>query len=160
MCRTRSQGTCAGVAATAESSWPCCGPERLRDPATDCQGERSGEVSGHTNGESIPRIGARDRVTGAQKYTADLPFPGALHVKLVHLDAARLAIRKIRRDAAAQVPGFLGIVTAEDLPEPIPRFGPAVADRPLLADGETRFSGEPVAAVAAETLDAARRAAA
>jgi len=113
----------------------------------------------HTIGQSIPRIGARERVTGAQKYTADLAFPGALHVQLVHLDAARLAIRKIRRDYAARVPGVVAIFTADDLPQPMPRFGPAVADRPLLADRETRFYGEPVAVVAAETLDGAREAA-
>jgi CO/xanthine dehydrogenase Mo-binding subunit len=116
-------------------------------------------VIDHTIGQSVPRIGARERVTGAQKYTADLPFPGALHVRLVHLDAARLAIRRIRRDAAARIPGVVAILTAEDLPDPMPRFGPALADRPLLADGETRFFGEPVAAVAAETLDAAKEAA-
>ena len=113
----------------------------------------------NTIGHSIPRIGARERVTGAQKYTADLPFPGALHVQLVHLDAARLAIRKIRRDYAARVPGVVAIFTADDLPQPMPRFGPAVADRPLLAEGETRFFGEPVAVAAAETVDAAREAA-
>src|SRR6188474_2155315 len=105
--------------------------------------ERSRKMSDHTIGQSVPRIGARERVTGAQKYTADLPFPGALHVQLVHLDAARQAIKKINRDDTARVPGVVTILTAEDLPEPMPRFGPAVADRPLLADGETRFFGEP-----------------
>ena len=117
-------------------------------------------MSEHTIGQSVPRLGARERVTGAQKYTADLPFPGALHVQLVHLDAARVAIRKVDRDEASRVPGVVQILTADDLPQPMPRFGPALADRPLLAEGETRFFGEPVAAVAAETLDAARRAAA
>ena len=52
----------------------------------------------NTIGHSIPRIGARERVTGAQKYTADLPCPGALHVLLVHLVASRLGIRNFRRE--------------------------------------------------------------
>ena len=42
----------------------------------------------------------------------------------------------------------------------MPRYGPAYDDRPVLAVGETKFFGEPVAAVAAETEDAAEAAAA
>jgi CO/xanthine dehydrogenase Mo-binding subunit len=41
----------------------------------------------------------------------------------------------------------------------MPRFGPQLRDRPVLAVGETKFHGDPVAAVAAETLDAAEEAA-
>jgi CO/xanthine dehydrogenase Mo-binding subunit len=41
----------------------------------------------------------------------------------------------------------------------MPRFGPQLRDRPVLAVGETKYHGEPVAAVAAETLDAAEEAA-
>jgi CO/xanthine dehydrogenase Mo-binding subunit len=51
-------------------------------------------------------------------------------------------------------------MTADDLPQPMPRFGPQWQDRPVLAVGETRYHGEPVAAVAAATLDAAEEAAA
>jgi CO/xanthine dehydrogenase Mo-binding subunit len=43
----------------------------------------------------------------------------------------------------------------EDLPQPIPRFGPQYQDRPVMADGETKYHGEVVAAVVAETKDAA-----
>ena len=35
------------------------------------------------------------------------------------------------------------------------RFGPQFQDRPVIAVGETKYHGEPVAAVAAETKDAA-----
>ena len=42
----------------------------------------------------------------------------------------------------------------------MPRFGPQRRDRPVLAVGETKYHGEPVAAVAAETHDAAEEAAA
>jgi hypothetical protein len=52
------------------------------------------------------------------------------------------------------------ILTAEDLPQPVPRFGPVYNDRPVIAVGETNYYGEPVAAVAAEDEDAAETAAA
>ena len=42
----------------------------------------------------------------------------------------------------------------------MPRFGPQLRDRPVLAVGTTAYHGEPVAAVAAETRDAAEEAAA
>jgi CO/xanthine dehydrogenase Mo-binding subunit len=111
-------------------------------------------------GRSHERVGARDRVTGALRYTADLSFDDVLHVKLVHLGGARSAIKGINRSEALRVPGVACVLIAEDLPQPIARFGPAFADRPILATGETKFFGEPVAAVVAETRDAAEAAAA
>ena len=111
-------------------------------------------------GRSHERIGARDRVTGALRYAADLSFDDVLQVKLVQVGAARSAITKIDPCEALKVPGVECVLTADDLPKPIPRFGPAFADRPILATGETKFFGEPVAAVAARTKDAAEAAAA
>jgi len=111
-------------------------------------------------GRSHERIGARDRVTGALRYTADLALDGALHVKLVQVGGARSAIRRIDRVEALKVPGVECVLVADDLPQPIARFGPAFADRPILATGETKFFGEPVAAVVAKTKDAAELAAA
>ena len=111
-------------------------------------------------GRSHERIGARDRVTGALRYTADLSLDDVLHVKLVHLGNARSAIKGIDRREALRVPGVACVLIAEDLPQPVARFGPAFADRPILATGETKFFGEPVAAVVAETKDAAEAAAA
>lgn len=110
-------------------------------------------------GTSLPRLGAVDRVTGAQQYAADIRLDNALHVKLVSLACARARIVSIHRDDAARVPGVRGIFTADDLPQPVPRYGPVYTDRPLLATGETKFSGEPVAVVVADTIDAAETAA-
>jgi CO/xanthine dehydrogenase Mo-binding subunit len=110
-------------------------------------------------GGSPARVGGFDRVTGRQAYVADIRLEGALHVKLVTLDVARARIVSIDPSAALAVPGVRLVMTAADLPDPTPRFGPQWQDRPVLAVGETHYHGEPVAAVAADTLDAAEDAA-
>ncbi|MDF2735073.1 MAG: Xanthine dehydrogenase, molybdenum binding subunit apoprotein [Chloroflexota bacterium] len=110
-------------------------------------------------GTSPARVGGIGRVTGQQAYVADLDLEDVLHVKLVTVDAARGRIGEIDARAALDVPGVRLVMTAADLPHPIPRFGPQRRDRPVLAVGETKYHGEPVAAVAAETSDAAEEAA-
>jgi CO/xanthine dehydrogenase Mo-binding subunit len=108
-----------------------------------------------TVGESPRRGGGYGRVTGHQEYMADVKLPDTLQVKLVTLDVARARIISIDTAAAKNVPGVAFVMTPADLPQPIPRFGPTFQDRPVLADGETKYHGEPVAAVAAETKEAA-----
>ena len=110
-------------------------------------------------GAAPHRFGGYGRVTGLQQYLADIRLPDVLHVKLVTIDCARARIVSIDTTAAEQVPGVRLVMTAAHLPQPVPRFGPQFQDRPLLADGETKYHGEPVAAVAAETKDAAETAA-
>lgn len=111
-------------------------------------------------GGSPARVGGWDRVTGHQAYVADIRLDDVLHVKLVSLDCARARIIAIDVSAALEVPGVRLAITASDLPRPMPRFGPQFVDRPVLAVEETHYHGEPVAAVAAETSDAAEEAAA
>jgi len=110
-------------------------------------------------GVSAERVGGVDRVTGAQRFLADLSVPNALQVKLVTLDCPTARIDGIDTAEAARVPGVRLITTAADLPDPMPRFGMQYHDRPVIAIGETKFHGEPVAAVAAETREAAEEAA-
>lgn len=111
-------------------------------------------------GRSVKRFGGVERVTGTQRFLADIPMPGLLHVKLVKIDAARARILSIDVDEARAAPGVVDVITAQDLDHPVPRFGPVFEDRPILADGEVKFHGEPVAAVVAETKEQAVRAAA
>ena len=110
-------------------------------------------------GTSQPRAGGLARVTGRQQFIADINLDHALHVKLVHLDCGHARIVAIDTAAASEVYGVVAILTAADLPQPVPRFGPVHDDRPILAVGETKYHGQPVAAVAAETKEAAEAAA-
>lgn len=110
-------------------------------------------------GTSRYRGGGFERVTGQQKYVADIKLPGMLESKLVTIDCAHAKILSIDTAEAKKVPGVRLVMTAADLPQPVPRFGPQIADRPVLADGEVKFHGEPVALVVAETIEAAKKAA-
>jgi CO/xanthine dehydrogenase Mo-binding subunit len=106
-------------------------------------------------GESPKRVGGYGRVTGLQEYVADIHLPGELHAHLVTLPVARARIGSIDVTAAEALPGVRFVMTPADLPDPMPRFGPQFRDRPLLAVGEALYHGEPVAAVVADTRDAA-----
>ena len=106
-------------------------------------------------GASARRLGGHERVTGAQQFLADLRPDGLLDVKLVTVDCARARIGRIDAGAALALPGVVDVITAADLPQPVPRFGPSYRDRPVLAAGATSYHGEPVAAVAATSRDAA-----
>jgi CO/xanthine dehydrogenase Mo-binding subunit/aerobic-type carbon monoxide dehydrogenase small subunit (CoxS/CutS family) len=106
-------------------------------------------------GANVRRFGGRERVSGTQQFLADIPLAGMLHVKLVTLDAARARIVSIDTTQARTVPGVVDVITADELPTPVPRFGPVYKDRPVLAVGETKYHGEPVAAVAAQSKEAA-----
>jgi CO/xanthine dehydrogenase Mo-binding subunit len=110
-------------------------------------------------GDSPQRVGGRQRVTGHQEYVADIHLAGALHAKLVTLPVARGRIVAIDTSAAEALPGVHFVMTPADLPIPMPRFGPQFNDRPVLADGEALYHGEPVAAVVADTREIAEAAA-
>lgn len=113
----------------------------------------------HPIGASYQRSGGIGRVTGTQQYTADVRVTDALQAKLVTINSARARIVSIDTSDAMKVPGVTMVMTAADLPQPVPRFGPQVADRPVIAVDRVNYHGEPVAIVAAETREAAEEAA-
>jgi CO/xanthine dehydrogenase Mo-binding subunit len=108
-----------------------------------------------TIGVSVGRVGGQARVTGEQRYVADIHLPNELQVKLVTVPVAHARVIGVDAERARALPGVRLVMTAADLPQPVPRFGPQFTDRPVIADGEVKYHGEPVAAVAAETKDAA-----
>ena len=109
-------------------------------------------------GKSIRRADAVKKVTGAVEYTIDSNMAGMLHGKLLRSPFAHARIVSIDTSVARQMPGVVAVITAADLPQPVPRFGPVIADQPLLADGEAKLHGEPVAVVLANDEDTANAA--
>lgn len=112
-------------------------------------------------GTGTVRYGGLERAMGAQKYVADLDFPDALQVALVTIPVGCADILSIDTAEAAAMPGVVMVMTAADLPSPMPRYGVSHIDRPVMADRRVNYFTEPVAAVAAATqeqADAAARA--
>jgi len=138
----------------------CGGYNRMFDAMRDAAGapvhaQTTAPATGATVGADISRAGGVERVNGAQAFLADLEIEGMAHVKFVQIDAGRARIRGIDTAAARALPGVIDVVTADDLPQPVARFGPVYEDRPVLAAGEVTHHGEPVAVVVAETSDIA-----
>jgi len=106
-------------------------------------------------GSSPNRVGGIGRVTGAQQYLADIRLGDVLHAKLVTVPVARARIDAIDTSAALAMPGVRLVLTAADLPQPVPRFGPQNVDRPVLATAEAKFHGDPVALVVADSREQA-----
>lgn len=109
-------------------------------------------------GASIPQVDIDDKLDGRARYVADLPVEGALVGLVVRSAVPHGVIRSIDTRAARRVPGVRAVVTAADLPEVT--FGPYVPDWEVLARRRVRYVGDEVAAVAADTLEAAEEAAA
>jgi len=105
-------------------------------------------------GQGRPYIEAGRKVTGQAEYTDDLRLANPLHCKILRSPHPHARLVSIGLDEAMQVPGVRHIMVGEDLPEP---FGvlPVSRDETALAIGKVRYIGEGVAAVAAETEEAA-----
>ncbi len=110
-------------------------------------------------GRPLPHDSAHLHVTGGAAYTDDLPEPrDLLHLAVGMSRVAHARVTSIELDDVLAVPGVVDVLVAADIPGDN-NFGPMVADDPILADGLVQFVGQPVFAVAAETVDQARKAA-
>ena len=106
---------------------------------------------GHQVGRSLPRLEAREKVTGRAEYTHLMQLPGMLQAKILRSTVAHGRIKSINTTDAKKIPGVFGVYTGDDIRTviPDPYYGPAFHDQPILAIGKVHFVGEPVAAVLA-----------
>ncbi len=107
-------------------------------------------------GAPIPRIEGPDKVTGRVSYAADVTLPGTLWGRILRSPHPHARIVRIDASAAWQVPGVRAVVTGQDV---VGHYvGKTMRDMPVLCWDRVRFVGDRVAAVAAETPEAAEAA--
>jgi xanthine dehydrogenase large subunit len=116
---------------------------------------RAGITSGV--GRSVKHESADKHVSGEAVYVDDrLEFPNQLHVYARMSDRAHARIVKIDTAPCYAVPGVAIAITSKDVPGQLD-IGPVVAGDPLLADGKVEYVGQVVIAVAADSLENARK---
>jgi CO/xanthine dehydrogenase Mo-binding subunit len=102
-------------------------------------------------GMRVPRADALEKVTGRARYTADERPPGVLHAVIVRAPIARGRVVRLDLTKALASPGVRGVLTREDVPE-------VKLDGIQLFDQTIGYMNHPVAAICAESIDAANRA--
>ena len=107
-------------------------------------------------GTSVPRAEGPDKVTGRTRYAADIPREGLLWGKILRSPHPHARIRRIDTDRARSAPGVKAVVTGQDVPDHF--MGKQILDMPVLCWDRVRYIGDRVAAVAAETPEAAEAA--
>src|SRR5581483_841706 len=102
------------------------------------------------------RLDGPYKVSGRARYVGDVQLPGTLFAKFLLSPHPHARIVSIDTSAAKAVPGVHAILTGRDIGPRL--FGRVLYDWPVLAYDRVRYVGERVAAVAAETRDAAEEA--
>ncbi len=118
-------------------------------------------------GKSVPRLDARDKVTGQTRYTDDLCPKGAMIARIVHSTVANGKVLSVDISEAEKIPGVVRVFTCFDVPKNyFPTAGHPwstqeahqdVQDRLMLTD-RPLFYGDDIAAVVAEDEVAAAKA--
>ncbi|HET9764943.1 MAG TPA: molybdopterin cofactor-binding domain-containing protein, partial [Casimicrobiaceae bacterium] len=106
-----------------------------------------------------PHDSAHLHVAGEADYVDDLVEPrGTLHAALGKSEKPHARILGVDLAAVRSAPGVVAVLTGADVPG-VNDVGPVIHDEPILADTLVQYVGQPMFAVAASSVCAARRAA-
>jgi CO/xanthine dehydrogenase Mo-binding subunit len=106
-----------------------------------------------------------DKVKGSLLYAADWQLPGMLHGRIVRSQLPSARITRIDVSAARALPGVIAVLTAADVPRNhiVEMASGGIAEfevkMPVLAEERVRYTGEPIALIAASTQQIADEAA-
>ncbi len=110
-------------------------------------------------GVSHPRPSAMIKACGLAEFSADIKLQGAAELAVVRSTEHHAKIKSIDTAEAEKMPGVIGVMTARDILG-TNRIQFIFNDQPVLCDEKVRCLGDPIAVVAADTLDQALAAAA
>jgi xanthine dehydrogenase D subunit len=108
-------------------------------------------------GESVRRVDGVPKVKGEFAYGGDLWHDDMLFGHTLRSPHPHARIRSIDTSEALAGPGVHALLLADDVPGKR-TYGLEFADQPVLAADEVLYAGQPIAVVAAETPELARRA--
>jgi xanthine dehydrogenase large subunit len=117
--------------------------------------------TGTTGGlqSAVPHDSAAKHVAGEALYIDDLPEPAGMLYAAVGLSTrAHAEIVRMDLDPVRRAPGVVAVVSAQDVPG-TNDIGPVFPGDPLFAEGVVEYAGQAIFAVAAATVEQARRAA-
>jgi len=112
-------------------------------------------------GKPYHRLESRLKVTGQAVYTADLTLPGMVYGAILRSPHAHAKVTRIDKSAALKVPGVLGVLLPQDVPQQLfncsgsPPSPLLIKDERILTD-HPLYAGDRIAALAAETPQACR----
>jgi CO/xanthine dehydrogenase Mo-binding subunit len=112
-------------------------------------------------GKTFRRLDYEIKVTGKAQYLGDMIVPGMCYGKILRSPYPHARITRVDASKALRVPGVVAVLTRDDIlqDEGIePYYGPVFKDQTIVAVEKVRHVGDPVAAVAALTIDAAEEA--
>jgi len=107
-------------------------------------------------GTAVPRAEGSDKVSGRTLYAADVNLPGTLWAKILRSPHPHARILNIDVSKAQRIRGVKAILTGSEVQGHL--IGKQIRDMPVLCWDRVRFVGDRVAAVAAESVDAAQEA--
>lgn len=93
-------------------------------------------------GKDFTPSDVRAKVTGGARYAEDFRVQGMVYARLLTSPAPHARIRNLDLSRALEMPGVVGVMTADDVP-------PASFPQPPLLTNEPLFVGDPILAVAA-----------
>jgi len=109
----------------------------------------------HGVGARLPFVDGVEKVTGAARYTADLPAADALVGMLLRSPYAHAELLEVDISEALKLPGVRAVITGDACDMPYGVIPIAQNEFPL-ARGKVRYIGDPIAAVAAIDEETAR----
>ncbi|MBI3127537.1 MAG: xanthine dehydrogenase family protein [Candidatus Tectomicrobia bacterium] len=108
-------------------------------------------------GKGLARIDTPDKAAGTACFGADVPAVRPLAGRVLGTPHAFARVLSVDASRARKIPGVRYVLTRDECPDI--RFGGDIKDQSWLGkDGYVRYVGDPVAAVAAETPEAAQAA--